>query len=72
MDKVSYQRTEPNVLLIDRAEYALNDEPFNQEEEILRLDNECRRKCGFPLKGESLAQPWVVKDTPVKTILHLK
>lgn len=72
MDKLSYKRTEPNVLLIDRAEYALNDEPFNQEEEILRLDNECRRKCGFPLKGDALAQPWVVEDTPVKNYLTLK
>lgn len=72
MDKVSYKRDEPNVLLIDRAEYALNDEPFNQEEEILRLDNKCRRKCGFPPKGDALAQPWVVEDTPVKNYLTLK
>lgn len=30
------------------------------------------QKMWFPIKGESLAQPWVVKDTPVKNYLTLK
>lgn len=55
-------REEPNVLLLDKAEYRIDREPWQPEEDILRLDNICRRRFGYPPKEEAGAQPWTVKD----------
>ncbi len=49
---------EPNALLLDIAEYALDGEKFRQEEEILRADTECRRRLGWGAWGGSANQPW--------------
>ena len=70
--KVDYTRSEPNVLLLDRAEYSLDGEPFNPEEEILILDNECRVRMGWPLRADQNTQPWVVPDEPIKNNITLK
>lgn len=72
MEKVNFKRSEPNVLLLDRAEYSLNGEPLNEEEEILILDNICRKKMGWPLRMEAFAQPWVVKEEPITDFITLK
>lgn len=56
------KREEPNVFLLDKAFYRLDKEPWQEEEDILKLDNVCRRRFGYPPKEEAGAQPWTVKD----------
>ncbi len=58
---VPYTLSEPNVLLLDMARYALDDEALNPTEEILRVDADVRRRLGFPAEK---AQPWVMEDNP--------
>lgn len=59
---VEYSLDEPNVLLLDMARYALDDEPLSEsEEEILRLDNILRKRLGYPRRMSSFAQPWTIK-----------
>ena len=58
---VPYSLSEPNVLLLDTAEFAIDGGEFMPEEEILRLDNICRRKLGICERGGQIAQPWSVK-----------
>ncbi len=60
--KVKYSLQEPNVLLLDMAEYSLDGEPYRHIEEVLRLDNIIRTELGYPLRGEAWAQPWAVMD----------
>lgn len=72
MERVEYKREEPNVLLLDRAEYSLDGGEFNGEEEILILDNLCRKKMGWPVKGDSMAQPWVIEEEPITHYLTLR
>ncbi|MDO5418245.1 MAG: hypothetical protein Q4F29_13670, partial [Lachnospiraceae bacterium] len=50
---------EPNVLLLDRAEYAFDDGEWKKETDILRIDNQFRKRLGYPLRAEAYAQPWV-------------
>lgn len=57
-------REEPNVLLMDRASYRIDQEEWQLEEDLLRLDNQCRRRFGYPLKEEAGAQPWTVQKKP--------
>ena len=51
-----------NVVLLDYAEYRLNDEPWQGPFEILRIDNIVRRRLSMPLKLEAAAQPWTIND----------
>lgn len=46
--------------MLNRAQFALNCEEYDGEEEILKIDNICREKKGWPLRSESFAQPWTV------------
>jgi hypothetical protein len=58
-DPVSISLSEPNVLLLDMAEYSFDKGPWRPKEEILRIDNNFRKKLNLPLRMEALAQPWV-------------
>lgn len=63
---------EPNVLLLDIAEYALDDGPYAPAEEILRLDNAVRAQLGWPGRGGAIVQPWVENDTGTPHRLRLR
>lgn len=49
--------SEPNVLVLDMAEYALDDGEYRPKEEVLRLVMRLRRELGIPV-GVKTAQPW--------------
>lgn len=72
LDKVAYTLDEPNVLLLDMAEYALDDEAYAPREEVLRLDNILRRRLGWKPRGGQIAQPWVEKDRTTPHTLRLR
>lgn len=55
---VMYTLSEPNALLLDRAEYALDGGEWQEREEILRLDVKCRRMLGWSTDIAHVAQPW--------------
>ncbi|GHV03822.1 hypothetical protein FACS189485_07880 [Spirochaetia bacterium] len=63
---------EPNVLLLDFAEYALDSGALRPAEEILRLDNVLREELGWPSRGKAFAQPWVENDLSTPHTLHLR
>jgi hypothetical protein len=63
---------EPNVLLLDIAEYALDGGAWRPAEEILRLDNILRHELGWPRRGGQVAQPWVENDTSTPHTLRLR
>ena len=65
--------SEPNVLLLDTAQYAFDDEEnWRDEEELLRADDAFREELGYPLRKKEIAQPWVVPDEPITHHLRLK
>ncbi|MCL2410005.1 MAG: hypothetical protein FWC97_00030 [Treponema sp.] len=72
LDPVPVTLHEPNVLLLDIAEFALNNEDWRDREEILRIDNTLRKELGWLLRGDSVAQPWVECDTSAPHILRLR
>ncbi len=73
---MGYRLSEPNVLLLDIASWKLDDGEWQPEEEVLRLDNACRKILGYPLRTEAFAQPWTeAKEKPqhelqVKFTIH--
>lgn len=50
---------EENVLLLDRAEYRLDEGEWMPCEEILKADDGIREKLNYPLRTESQIQPWL-------------
>jgi hypothetical protein len=60
------------VLLLDLAEFALDDGAWRGTEEILRLDNILRKELGWPLRSEAVAQPWVEHDASTPHTLRLR
>ena len=69
---VPFSLSEPNVLLLDMAEFKVDDGEYMDEEEILRLDNVAREILGLPERGGSVAQPWVVEDEPTEHTVTLR
>jgi hypothetical protein len=59
-DQMRYELSEPNVLLLDMAEFALDDGEYEPEEEILRIDNRLRRRLSWQPRVAHIPQPWVV------------
>ena len=59
----SIELSEPNVLMLDYAEYKLDDNPWSKPTEILRIDNLIRDKLQIPRKGAAWKQPWAVPDS---------
>lgn len=72
-DPVPVTLSEPNALLLDMAEYSFDDDRWMPQEEILRIDNAFRKKLGYQLRMDAMAQPWVnpKKDLP-EHVLNLR
>lgn len=71
-NRVPYLLGEPNACLLDTAEYALDDEPYRSEEEILRIDNILRKELGLPKRDGHVAQPWAEKREPATHQIRLR
>ncbi len=69
---VEYELDEDNVLLLDQAEYKLDDGEYQPKEEILLLDNICREQIGFRPRGGSIVQPWVYGEQKNEHTITLK
>ena len=69
--KVAYERAEPNVLLLDVAEYKIDGEKnYRPLDEILRIDKRLRKIANIPPKTG--AQPWTIKPEVITHSLTLK
>ena len=64
--------SEPNVLVLDKAWFHLDEEDFSGETELFRADNLCRKKLGWPRRGAALAQPWTIEKEVISHKLHLR
>lgn len=61
-EPVSITLSEPNVVLLDMAEYQFDDEDWQKREEVLRIDDEIRKKLNLPLRMADVAQPWTNEE----------
>ena len=60
---------EPNMLLLDMAEYALDGGAFRSEEELLRVDNAARAALDIPPRRKEVVQPYrLAPETPAHAL----
>ncbi len=71
LEPVEIRLSEPNMLLLDMAEYALNDGDFRPAEELLRIDNIIRGELGIPLRRKEVVQPYLLPKEEPKDRLRL-
>ncbi|OLN83431.1 hypothetical protein CCHL11_03053 [Colletotrichum chlorophyti] len=57
--------SEPNVLMLDYAQYRIDDDPWEDSirQEILKVDNEIRSRLRLPPKGLAWKQPWSIPQS---------
>ena len=68
-DPVKVLLEEPNMLLLDMAEYRMNDGEYQPLEEILRLDNKVRKLLNIAPRRKEVTQPYKLKpETPADTV----
>ena len=76
--KVEIIPSEPNVLLLDQAEFSLDGEEFSPTEEILRIDTACRIRLGWlseqmaAVERSHPTQPWVIEKKPIEHSITLR
>lgn len=71
-ETVQAELEEPNVLVLDMAEYRLDDGDWREKEEILRLDNVIRKELGYPQRADAYAQPWIYGEQPYEHQISLR
>ncbi len=64
--------SEPNMYLLDMAQYALNDGDHQPEEEILRIGNKALVQLGLPEHNKRIEQPYTVKEELYRDKIHLR
>jgi hypothetical protein len=60
--------TEPNVLVLDYAEFSTDGLTFEPRMEILKIDSSLRQRLGLEKRDGMLCQPYAVMDSPPQNI----
>ena len=68
----NYRLSEPNVLLLDMAEFSLDGGAIQPLEEIMRIDGKVRRALGYIERKTKVVQPYVILDAPEDHTLMLR
>ena len=72
MGLVDVTLEEPNMLLLDMAEWSLNGGGFRPLDELLRIDNAARAALGIPLRRKEVVQPYLLPAEVPKDRLTLR
>ncbi len=72
LHQVSVSLDEPNMLLMDMAEYALDDGEYGPLEEVLRLDNAVRDRLGLPRRRKEIVQPYLIAPEKFEHTVSLR
>ena len=70
--QVCYELDEDNVYLMDKAEYAMDDAPYESETELLRADDNLRAQLGWHKRQSAMAQPWVIAENAPQHKVRLR
>ena len=60
----AFSLSEPNVLLLDKAEYKFDDGDWQHKNDILTIDNEFRKLLDLPRRQDHVTQPWRIPNVP--------
>lgn len=64
--------SEPNVLLLDYAQYKFDDGEWQEKKDILTIDNEFRKTIGLPRRQDHFTQPYRIPYEPIEHKVTLR
>jgi len=67
-----FSLSEPNVCVLDFAQYRFDDSEWQAVNEVLKIDQQVRDKYGVMRRGGEMLQPWFVAKQPVKTLCDVE
>ena len=59
----AYTLDEPNIAVLDTAEFSLDGGAWEDAQEILRVEKTLSERLGIPLRGGQMVQPWAREDS---------
>jgi hypothetical protein len=59
----TYSLDEPNVAVLDTAEFSVDGGPWETAREILRVEKALSERLGIPLRGGEMVQPWAREES---------
>ena len=71
-DKVAYKRSEPNIMLLDMAEWSFDGKTYEPREEILRIDAKLRERYNYPAANGKDVQPWCIPEEKIEHFPYLR
>jgi hypothetical protein len=63
-----YALSEPNVCVLDAAEYRIDGGNWQPEKDVLKIDRQIRDAHGVMRRGGEMCQPWFTAQYPVKKL----
>ena len=66
-----YELNEPNVLVLDHADWSADGKSMGKNEFILKADDRLRALLGKPPRGGAMIQPWLRERIPAQRELDL-
>ena len=69
---MEYSLSEKNALLLDRAEYSLDGEPYNAEEDVLKACQKVKASLNWKTGGSDILQPWIFGEEKFEHTLSLR
>jgi hypothetical protein len=67
-----YTLSEPNVCVLDSAEYRIDAGEWQPELDVLKIDQKIRDAHGVMLRGGEMLQPWFTAQHPIKTLCSVE
>ena len=67
-----YTLSEPNICVLDFAEYKINDGGWQEATEVLKVDQRVRDDHDIMRRGGEMRQPWFVAQQPIKELCNLE
>lgn len=71
-DRATFTLDEPNVFMLDTAEYSLDGGEWKPEEELLRIDTAFRKSLGWTPWNGSADQPWYLSAKEPEHMVALR
>jgi hypothetical protein len=68
----AYSLSEPNVCVLDSAEYKLDGGDWRPETDVLKIDQKIRDAHGVMRRGGQMLQPWFSAQHPVKKLCKVE
>jgi hypothetical protein len=59
----AYTLDEPNIAVLDTAEFSLDGGAWEAAQEILRVEKSLSERLGIPLRGGQMVQPWAREES---------